>query len=134
MNDGQFRSFSQNLAGVKRLWFKWTMTAATTFTINRSQELLAGTAGIVRTGTGVYDIFPQDAPGVELVQWDFKVIQATPSFATSGSCPPSVINLLQTTPFTKVTVTFRRGDTYAATDFITGDIIRGYLDIQTVSL
>jgi len=134
MNRGQFDDFSVNLAGVKRLWFKWTMTGATTFTINRSQELLAGTAGIVHTGTGVFDIFPAEAPGVELVDWGFAVIQATPAFTGAGTGLTSVINLLQTTPFTKVTATFRRGDTYAAADFASGDIIRGYLDIQTVSL
>lgn len=132
MNDGQFRSFSQNMASVKRLWFKWTMTAATTFTINWSKEFLAGTAGVVRTGTGVYDLFPEQPPGVALIGWWFGVIQATPAATTGGSAMTSVVNNLVAS--SKVTATFRRSDTFAAADLVTADIVYGYLDIQTVSV
>lgn len=132
MNRGQFQDYSCNLIGVKRLWFKWTMTAATTFTINRSQEFLAGTAGIVRTGTGVYDLFPSGPPGVELVGWWLDSIEATRSTTSAGSGRPTVANNLVAS--SKVTVTFRRQSDLAATDFANTDIIYGYFDIQTVSL
>jgi hypothetical protein len=130
MERGQFSDPSQNLPGVKRLWFKWTMTGATTFVINRSQELLAGTAGIVRTGVGVYDIFPASPPGVELIAWNLDAIEAAPSNASANSGKATVVNNLVATK--KVTVTFRRNDTAAATDFANTDIVYGWLDIQTV--
>ncbi len=133
MERGQFSDMSANLPGYKRLWFKWTMTAATTFTINRAQELLAGTAAITRTGTGVYDIFPASPPGVELIDWDFHfILQTENALTVAGSGRTSIANNLSAS--SKVTATFRRADTLAAADFAAADIIRGWIGIQTVYL
>lgn len=133
MQDGQFKPGNVNMPGVKRLWFKWTMTAADAFTINWSKEFLAGTAGIVRTGTGVYDLFPQSPPGVALVGWWFDCILATANDVTKGgSGKTTVANNLSAS--SKVTATFRRNDTLAAADLANTDIVYGYLDIQTVYL
>lgn len=133
MNRGQFDDQSVNLIGMKRLWFKFTMTSGTAFTINRSQEFLAGTAGIVRTGTGVFDFFPEQPPGVELIGWGIDFILATPSnVALGGSGKTTVVNNLVAS--SKVTATVRRADTLAATDLVNTDIVYGYFDIQTTSM
>ena len=131
MNYCQFRgaaAFSSNLPDVACFFFKWTMTAATTFTINRSQELLAGTAGIVRTGVGVYDIFPTNPPGFELVEWWFDSIEVARSNTSAGSGNTSIANNLVAS--NKITVTFRNNATQAATDFATNDIVYGFIGIQ----
>lgn len=132
MNGGQFKDMTWNLGGMKRLWFKWTMTSGTAFTINSAKEFLAGTAAIVRTGTGVYDLFPEQPPGVALVGWWFGCILATPaSVVLGGTGETTVVNNLVAS--SKVTATFRRADTRAATDLVATDIVYGFLDIQTVS-
>lgn len=135
MNRGQFRDDTLNLPGYKRIYFKWTMTAATTFTINRAQEFRAGTVGgatgsVNRTGVGVYDLFPQDAPGVELIDWWADAIEAAPTNTTANSGKATIANALVAS--SKVTITFRRNSDQAATDFANTDIIYGYLGIQTV--
>lgn len=133
MERGQFQDFSLNLPGVKRLYFQWTMTAATTFTINSAKEFRAvGGAAIVRTGVGVYDLFPFSPPGVALVGWNFDAIEVTPSNTSANSGKATVVNSLAASG--KVTVTFRINSTSAAADFATGDIVLGWLDIQTVFL
>jgi hypothetical protein len=129
MERGQYQDASYNLSGYKRIWFKWTMTAATTFTVNRSQELLRVNP-IVRTGVGIYDIFPLSPPGVELIDWYFDAIEVTPSNTSANSGKATVVNSLIAS--NKVTVTFRINSTQAAADFATGDIIYGWLGIQTV--
>ncbi len=130
MERGQFDDMSANLPGYKKLWFKWTMTGTTTFTINRSQELLAGTLGITRTGTGIFNIFPASPPGVELIDWWFGVIAATPGPTMAGSALESVVDNLAASG--KVTVTFRSATAGAAADFASADVVRGYIGIQTV--
>lgn len=132
MNRGQFSDQSCNVPGSRRFWFQWTMTSGTAFTINRSTGLLAGAAGIVRAGTGVYDIFPEQPPGVALVGWWIDCILATEASVTlGGTGRTSIVNNLVSA--SKVTATFRRADTRAATDLVATDIVYGYLDIQTVS-
>lgn len=131
MNRGQYQDASSNYPGSKRLWFKWTMTSATAFTINRASEFLAGTSAIVRTGAGVFDLFPEQPPGAGLLGWWTGSILATVgSLTVGGSGQTSIANNL--TASNKVTVTFRRADTLAAADLATGDVVHGYLDIMTV--
>lgn len=130
MNLNQFEKMNYNLPGVNAFWFKWTMTGATTFVINRAQEFNALLGQIVRTGTGVYDLFPNGAPGVELISWSFDSIEQTRSLTSAGSGRAIVANNLVSA--NKVTVTFARQSDLAATDFANGDIIYGYLEIQAV--
>lgn len=130
MEPGQFSDVTCNLPGYKRIWFRWTMTAATTFTINRSQELLAGTAGIQRTGVGVYDLFPSGGKAVELVDWWFEAVEAAPANTSAGSGKATVVNNMVAS--SKITVTFRRNSDYAATDFANTDSVYGYIGVQTI--
>lgn len=132
MNNGQFPAANVNLPGVKRCWFKWTMTSGSAFTIDWAPEFLAGTSAIVRTGTGVFDLFPQGPPGVALVGWWIDTILATPTTVTLGGAGrTTIVNSLVASG--KVTATFRQQN-LTATDLVATDIVYGYLDIQTVSL
>lgn len=133
MERAQFSDMSVNYPGVKTLYFKWTMINGTTFTINRAAEFLPGTLAIVRTGTGVYDLFPQGPPGVGLLDWlTVNTLAAEGNVALGGSGKTTMVNNLVASG--KITVTFRRADTLAAADLAAGDIVQGHIILQTVSL
>ena len=120
--------------GVLDLFCQYTSgaTGAIPAALTRSQ----GFQSVARTGTGVVD-FILNAPAFKLLDWSIKVIQATYAFTGAGDSDATLADAVATatTPTScKVTVTFRRPDTGAATDTASGDIVRLKLTLKTVSL
>lgn len=89
-----------------------------------------GVSTITRTGVGVVD-FILNNPAISLVQYVVNVIAATPGNTAAGSAEPSLVDAVTNTTSPKVTVTFRRNDTYAAVDTTTGDVVKLTLWVKT---
>ena len=120
--------------GTLRLYCAYTSgaTGAIPATLIRSQ----GFQSVARTGVGVVD-FILNAPAFKLLDWKVDVIQASYSFSGAGSGVSTLVDAVATASSStscKVTVTFRRGDTGAATDTASGDVVYLRLTLKTVSL
>ena len=91
-----------------------------------------GFKSVAHTGTGVVD-FILDNPVFKLLDYSIKVQQATYAFTAAGSADATLVDAVNAT-IPKVTVTFRRPDTGAATDTLSGDVVTLHLIVKTVNL
>lgn len=119
--------------GVQRLYAQYTSGGTGAVPANPAAGVRdIGFLSIARTGTGVVD-FILNNPAFKLLGWIATVEPASYAYTAAGSGVNTLADAVNAT-IPKVTVTFRRGDTGAAVDTASGDIVKLILFLKAVSL
>lgn len=121
-----FRDALQSEPGIERYHIEYTSGAVGA--IPAALTRAKGIKSIVRFGVGTV-VITLNNPGQDFVDFVPFVEQATP--ALTGAVFQTVVDAVSASP-PIVTVTFRRGDTYAAVDTLNGDVV--YLSFSVITL